>query len=385
MIPSALSKAISTDLPSVIVVVGEASLIVERSEQAVVESVLPSIGMPALNHSVFRAAEVSSADLLATLETVPMMSERRLVVLRGIEEGKDELFQGLLEWLATPRPEVVLVVSGSRFPPVRKGGSNWAVRMRNALKSTGLFLKLGPRDVSPSAVVREHARSLGCEIDGRAVSLLVETVGEDLGRLVQELEKLALFAGDATTLTADMILQSSSRVAEADVWQLTAALVSRDVNAALAALHRALEDEALIDPVAPQTAIDEVVACTTGDPVASGASAQNVGAPSAADPVVAAQAANDVVLGSTREAVSPVRPQDGPRLGASDLAFVRFGLGRRWRAENSKEGKREERSEQFLFHKRFSHLKSGQPRRGTMDLRYREGTFGRAEAGRTAI
>lgn len=242
MIPSALSKAISTDLPSVIVVVGEASLIVERSEQAVVESVLPTIGMPALNHSVFRAAEVSSADLLATLETVPMMSERRLVVLRGIEEGKDELFQGLLEWLATPRPEVVLVVSGSRFPPVRKGGSNWAVRMRNAVKSTGLFLKLGPRDVSPAAVVREHARTLGCEIDGRAVSLLVETVGEDLGRLVQELEKLALFAGDATTLTADMILQSSSRVAEADVWQLTAALVSRDVNAALAALHRALEE-----------------------------------------------------------------------------------------------------------------------------------------------
>ena len=40
--------AISADLPSVIVVVGEASLIVERSEQAVVERVLPTIGMPAL-------------------------------------------------------------------------------------------------------------------------------------------------------------------------------------------------------------------------------------------------------------------------------------------------------------------------------------------------
>lgn len=242
MIPSAIHKAIQEGVPPIVVVVGEAGLLVERAEKALVDAVLPTVGIAAFNYSLHRAGEANALEALATAQTVPMMADRRLVVVRGIQDGSNALFEALVEYAEAPPVETVLVITGSGFPKVKKGGSNWGVRLGNQVKKSGLLVKLSASDVNASRLVREHAETLGKQLGNRAASLLLEVVGEDLGRLVQEVEKLALFAGDEPELTEEMVLAASSMVAEGQVWDLTAGLVARDPDMALAALHRALEE-----------------------------------------------------------------------------------------------------------------------------------------------
>ncbi|MCO4744456.1 MAG: DNA polymerase III subunit delta [Proteobacteria bacterium] len=241
MITAAVQKALDEGVPAVVVVVGEAGLLVERAEQALVAATLPKCGIAAFNHSVVRAGDSRAMDALATAQTVPMMADVRLVVLRDLQEGSDALFEALVEYAKSPVDSAVVVCTGTGFPKVRKGGSNWGVRLKNALKSTGLFVKISASEVSPPALATQHAKSLGKELPRRAASLLVELVGPDLGRLVQEVEKLVLFAGDEPVLSEEIVLAASSMVAEGQVWDLTAGLVARNPDVALAALHRALE------------------------------------------------------------------------------------------------------------------------------------------------
>lgn len=242
MITKAVQRAIEEGVPQVVVVVGEASLLVQRAEKALVDATLPRCGIVAFNHSVHRAGDARALDAISTARTVPMVAEVRLVVLRDLQEGSDALFEALVDYAKAPVDSAVLVCTGTGFPKVRKGGSNWGVRLKNALKKTGLFVKLSASEVAPAALAREHASSLGKSLSPRAASLLVEVVGQDLGRLVQEVEKLVLFAGDEPELTEEIVLAASSMVAEGQVWDLTAGLVARDPDAALAALHRALEE-----------------------------------------------------------------------------------------------------------------------------------------------
>src|SRR2546429_1474556 len=138
------------------------------------------------------AADLDPAAFNALVNTPPILTATRAVVLRGMEQLRKtaKVRQELLHYLDSPNPSTVLVlVHGTPEPPDAE-----LLRRATAVEVAAL---------PPERVVRwmtHRAKQLGFTLAPEAEELLLASVGNDLSSLARELEKLApLCAGRPAT------------------------------------------------------------------------------------------------------------------------------------------------------------------------------------------
>ncbi|MBT3222763.1 MAG: DNA polymerase III subunit delta [Proteobacteria bacterium] len=237
-----LEKALRGETVPIYMLMGDAPLLVERAVSMVVEAVLPRCGLTAFNHSTFRGSDAVVLKAVAAARTLPMMADLRLVVLLEVESANERELEALLEYAKAPSSTSVLIVAGSKFKPIKKGQTNWGIRIQNAVKKKGLLFKLDNSSVSTVSFVQRQAKSLGKKLDRLDAELLVELVGTDLAVLSQEVEKLALFVGDEVSISSADIHRACSLLAEVVIWDLTSGLAARDLELSLESLHRLIAE-----------------------------------------------------------------------------------------------------------------------------------------------
>jgi hypothetical protein len=161
--------------------------------------------------------------------------------VRDVQEAAPALLEDLLGWVERPGPGAALVLVGAKWPaPV--GGKDFGKRIENAAKKSGAVYRFKAGDVRPEDFCVAAASAAGVALSGADARLLVEIVGGDLGRLKMEIEKCALYLGGAGRIDSATITALCAPVAEASMWSLTDAIVSRDADAALATCHRLLDE-----------------------------------------------------------------------------------------------------------------------------------------------
>jgi DNA polymerase-3 subunit delta len=203
-----------------------------------IDAVKPRIGIPAFNHTTVRCGASDPVDALTVARTVPMMADLRLIVVMDIEQAKMDFVEAFGAYAAAPSPTTVLVLTGAALPKSDKGGT-----LAQRFQKSGFLLELGNDAVPPVAFVRQEAAVAGKEISEEAARWLVECVGADLGRLAAELGKLVAYAGDEPRIEVAHVDAATALLAEAEVWSLTGAVVSRDRPAAVLALARLTADD----------------------------------------------------------------------------------------------------------------------------------------------
>lgn len=236
-----LENSLAERTPPVILVLGDAGLLVDRAVKLIEASVLPLCGIAAFNHAAFRFSEPGVINALGVSRTLPMMADFRLVVVRDLEAADATVLEAFWEYANDPVDGTVLVLAGEKFTGGKKGQKNWGARIRNAVKKVGYVVPLSNRDVSAVGFVQQQVKGVGKEISRRDAELLVELVGEDLARLSLEVEKLSLYIGSDRVIGSQAIHRASSLLAEAVIWDLTTALANQNANEAIASLHRLLE------------------------------------------------------------------------------------------------------------------------------------------------
>lgn len=177
-----------------------------------------------LDYDLFDLKDTSLADVLGAARTLPMFSKRRLVIADGIDDVKAPDLEGLVKYVADPNPRGCLVLVGDKV--------DGRLRAFMALRKAGFlheFPRLKDRDLV--AWLSGEARLRGLEVDGSALQALAEFAGPDLGRVVQALEQVALFAGGRIQRShvEEMIPESRER----GVFELTRAIGTGDVRATL--------------------------------------------------------------------------------------------------------------------------------------------------------
>jgi DNA polymerase-3 subunit delta len=130
------------------------------------------------------AGDLDGERLHALVETPPMLSERRVVVVRSIEHWRKNagVWTVLERYLARPSPSTILVlVHGAGHSPLP------------ALASAAAHVSV--EQLAPGPALRwaaHRARRAGFSLDDAAAAHLVETVGGGgLAELMREIEKLA--------------------------------------------------------------------------------------------------------------------------------------------------------------------------------------------------
>jgi DNA polymerase-3 subunit delta len=180
----ALHRALKQgDVANVYYLVGPEDVLKDEAVRLVLDRVLdPSLRD--FNFDQRTAAGLDGEALESLLDTLPMLAERRVVVLRDVDgwQKKARTRTALLKWLAKPAPDtVLLLVQSAAEPEPDKEFAARAVTVRcDAL----------PPERAAKWVQREAAQS-GLVLAPDAAAHLVKAVGAELSVLRAETAKLA--------------------------------------------------------------------------------------------------------------------------------------------------------------------------------------------------
>jgi DNA polymerase-3 subunit delta len=177
------------------------------------------------NLDVRAAGDLDGEALHALVETPPMLAERRVVVVRGIDQWRKnaKVWDVLYRYVERPSPTTVLVLT-------QAGDGNPDARITAA--SSHVILN-GLKPNQAARWVAHRAARAGIVLEPDAAAHLMVAVGGDLGHLALELEKLAAAAvGDAPVTLAEVARLVGVRRGEtAQDW--VDAILARDARRAL--------------------------------------------------------------------------------------------------------------------------------------------------------
>jgi len=179
---------------------------------------------------VFEAGEGRGApDHEALLAAIPAMSlteTRRYLLADGVDRWRERQLGAVVEAIGALPPDLTVVLIARAKAPAKL-----AKAVKAAAGEIHEFEAPKPREM-PRILVGD-AKRLGFNLEPAAARILVDRMGANPVRLGNELERLAVWAGEGGKVSAADLEAMVSDTSEAAVWALSDALLER--NAANAA------------------------------------------------------------------------------------------------------------------------------------------------------
>jgi DNA polymerase-3 subunit delta len=230
------------ELKPVYLLHGDDARSVDRGLAGLEALVLPE-GMAEFNADYFHGKETDVAAVLAAAHTLPMMAEKRLVMVKRVDEVKGADRERLIAYMADPVATTVLALAAGPLALRGTGRKKEDEALDKAAAKAGLSVNFGrPTAARLPVLIQEMARERGKQIEKDAVDLLAELAGDEMLGLEQELEKVSLYMGDKKKIGRDDVLKAVADVKEANVYQFTDAIGARDLEAALRVFRRMGEE-----------------------------------------------------------------------------------------------------------------------------------------------
>jgi DNA polymerase-3 subunit delta len=160
-----------------------------------------------------------------------LTESRRYLLVDGVDRWRDRQLEAVAAALAGLPPDLTVVLIARAKAPAK---------LAKAVKAAGGelhdFEAPKPRDLPPALV--GEAKQLGFALEPAAARILVDRMGASRVRLRNELERLALWAGEDGTVCATDLEAMVADTSEAAVWALSDALLERDAARAVAIAER---------------------------------------------------------------------------------------------------------------------------------------------------
>ena len=190
----------------------------------------------------FAAEELSGDDLTVgaivdAATTPPLLTDRRVVVVRDVGRWSADALEPLIDYLADPLDTTSLVLVA--------GGGQTSARLLNAIKKVGRVIDAAaPRaGKARSGWVADRLKASPLRFDAAAGALLVDHLGEDLGRLASIIEALVSAYGEGAHVGVDEVEPFLGGAGGVAPWDLTDAIDRGDTAASLVALERLLGND----------------------------------------------------------------------------------------------------------------------------------------------
>ncbi|HEB91712.1 MAG TPA: DNA polymerase III subunit delta [Deltaproteobacteria bacterium] len=207
---------------------------------ASIEAAVLGAGPRDFNLDRLDVARSSPGRLEEALDSLPVLADRRLVILRESEGRGARLdaawtgaIESFLDRAGASSPAVLVVVVGKV-----DRRSRWVKAFRDPALLVDCDPPKGGRALT--RFLTDEARRQGVELRSEAASLLAERVGPQLLLLRQEVEKAALLAGAGNPIERAHVEMSVAAVADEPIWDLTDAIGRGETAIAIGLLARML-------------------------------------------------------------------------------------------------------------------------------------------------
>lgn len=213
-------------LPSVLLFEGEEEQMKQDALSALRKTLLPA-GMEEMNEMILDDPETDQ--VIAAAETLPFLADRRLIIIRDHPAitGRGEADDRLISYLPSVPSSAVLLFYCTGKPDARK-------KLYTAVKKLGgivSFARLSGSELT--RFVTDAFHEAGKECDARTADYLIFTVGSDASLLLSEVAKIASYAGDRPSVTAEDVSTLATPSTECTVFQLVDAVVTGQKKRAL--------------------------------------------------------------------------------------------------------------------------------------------------------
>jgi DNA polymerase-3 subunit delta len=141
------------------------------------------------------AEEISASEVLDELRTLPFLTSKRVVLIKGADDFISENRELLEKYFDSPCPTGILIMTVSSWPSQTK--------LAKKLPLVGKLLSVAQpaRWQLPRRIMQYAREAHGKTITETAAELLVELTGDELVRLYGEVDKLAIFAHNEKSIT----------------------------------------------------------------------------------------------------------------------------------------------------------------------------------------
>ncbi|MBM2840373.1 MAG: polymerase subunit delta [Bacteroidetes bacterium] len=210
---------------------GEEDFLTEEGTDLIVKSALTP-DQQDFNLDIMYGSDADARDILSHASSFPMMSERRVVVVRDLDKlGNKELLSPYIEQAA---PSTCLILHSIK-PDFRKKPYVTAKRQATAIKCDPI------RDYQIAGWISKRVKGQGFAIDAEAVKILAMYVGTSLREIQNELSKLYIFIGEKRTITPDDIRAVVGISKEYNVFELQGAIGVKNLARSTEILSRMLD------------------------------------------------------------------------------------------------------------------------------------------------
>lgn len=219
--------------PVYLVMSDEAFMIDDAIER--IRSKVLTKGLEDFNLDVFYGQSADLNHIRDTIETLPLMAERRLIILKEAQDIKDKDLELLLPMLENPVSTSVVILTTKKMDQRKK--------FYKKSEQAGCVVKL--QKPYPNQVpnwIHYLAQRNRAQISADSVLLLQQLVGSNLTDLDNEIKKLVQYAGGSRTIEVDDVLHVVSKTRVDSVFDFTNAIGNLDKARALLSLANLLEN-----------------------------------------------------------------------------------------------------------------------------------------------
>ena len=216
---------------------GDEPYFIDRISDTIEKSVLDD-NEKEFNQSILYGRECDPLQLVSTVKRYPMMANYQVVIVReaqemksltgksrddGSDDGKDEK-NPLVNYFLNPLSSTVLVLCMKYKSPDKR------TKLYKAIDKNGTVMvskKLYDNQLAPW--IQKFLESKKHKIQPKAAQLMADHLGNDLSRIANECEKLLISLKEGEEITSDLVAANIGISKDFNVFELQAALSSRDM------------------------------------------------------------------------------------------------------------------------------------------------------------
>lgn len=200
---------------------GEESYFIDAITDAILKHALEDHERD-FNQTILYGKETDAISLISEAKGYPMMAERRVVLVKEAQYMKD--IEDLLPYFEQPSEQTIFVINYKH--------KKYDTRKKSVKAATknGLVYKADKiPDYRLSEWIETYVRSLDYKITPKASILISEFLGNDLSKIVNELEKLSILVEKGTTINEVHVEENIGISKDYNVFELVNAVAEGDI------------------------------------------------------------------------------------------------------------------------------------------------------------
>ncbi len=208
---------------------GEESYYIDQITNYIEKNILPD-DEKSFNQTVLYGKDTDIGTLLNTARRFPMMANHNVVILKeaqnlkGIEGLASKEIDPFLLYAENPPPSTIMVIN-LRDKSLHKGKKIFKTIDKNG----AVFESKRIYENKVGDWITKHLKDAGYSIDMRAAELMASHLGNNLSKVVKEIEKLTIIVPKGSTITLKEIEENIGISKDFNIFELQNALGKKDI------------------------------------------------------------------------------------------------------------------------------------------------------------